>query len=227
MPEQRRQTASIVPSPGSTVRVVRNSAVMYQLGGRSYAMKTVPTCKVCNHPDRVSIERMAIRGLGPTAVHRALSEQAQDALTVRNIMDHNHAHLPVDHLVRQAMMEAHAREIGLDPETTTETLVDSYMFARVGLQKVFERMADGEIKPGISDGVAFAQLLMRMDEMAGESVDQDMMARGFMVYMAAMRQVCTPEQIRQMGEIIAADPVMQALLAQSERIGHEVVEVTV
>lgn len=215
--------SSAVPVPGASATVTR-SAVMYRLGGRTYPMRSEPKCKVCQSPYRVEIERSLIRSYGPTAVHRSLPVKAQEQISVKNISDHAKAHLPVDHTIRQAAIQARAQELGTDFESAEGALVDHIVFARLGLQQVYERMADGEIKPSVQDGIAFAQMLLKVEEAAGGGLDEEMMARGFMVYMRAMRQVCTPAQIQQMSEIIQQDPIMKALLSMSERVEGQVIE---
>lgn len=226
---ETRVGISAVPSPGTSAQVRRNAAVMYRIGGRSYPMKTVATCKVCQSVDhRVNIERMLLHGYGPTAVHRSLPDDVQQALSIRNIMDHSRKHLPHDLVLRNAMIEARAREVGVDYENAEQSLVDGFVFARIGLQKVYERMIDGEITPGMSDGIAFAQMLVKAEEASGgsEGLNEEMYARGFMSYMRAIQRVCTPDQIRQIGAILQEDAVLQALLRAGERAEQqEVIEI--
>jgi len=218
LPSPTLTRGSSVPVAQDRVGVARPSAVSYELGGRLYPMKDVKNCHVCKHPDRVAIERLALRGYGPTAIWNSLPVAVQESLSIENVGDHCRLHLPVDLIVRQAIVEARAKEIGLDPDTETGSLVDRLTFARVGLQKVYERMADGEITPGFSEGVAFAQIVERAEQVGGTQFDTDALAQGFMVYMAAIRQVCDLDQIRQIGAIIAADPVMQALHQRGQKM---------
>jgi len=216
MTDHRVSTISSLPPVGSSTTVSR-SAVSYRLGGRTYPLRSEPKCKVCQSPYRLEIERSLIKSYGPTAVYRSLPPQAQSDLTVRNISDHARLHLPVDQTIRQAAMEARARELGTTFEDAEGALVDHIVFAKVGLQRVYERMASGEIEPSVTDGIAFAQMLLKIDEKAGEGIDQEMMARGFMVYVRAMQQVCTPDQIQQMSAIIQSDPLMKSLLSMGQR----------
>lgn len=218
IPDPVLTRGSSLPTPAAQARVTRPSAVSYELGGRLYPLRDVPNCHVCKHPDRVMIERLALRGYGPTAIRRSLPSQVQEGLSVESIGKHCREHLPVDLIVRQAIVEARAKEIGLDPDTETGSLVDRLTFARVGLQKVYERMADGEIRPGFSEGIAFAQIVERAEQVGGTQYDTDALAQGFMVYMSAIRAVCTSDQIRQIGAFIAADPVMQALYQRGQTI---------
>lgn len=223
MSEISSNTSTSLTSPATRVTVSR-SAVSYRIGGRDYPMTSIPQCKVCQHPDRVEIERRSLSGYGPTAIHRALSAGAQEALKVRNIMDHCRNHLPLDLVARQAIVDARAREIGVDIEQATNTLVDQISFARVGLQRAYERMALGEVNPGISDGIAFARFLQDVEEKAGGAdFDQEVMLRGFMAYIRAMQKVCSPEQIREISRAVHEDPIMASMLRQAESIEIEAV----
>ena len=218
-------TTSIPPVSGNTtVPVVRdnahvrtNSAIMYRLGGREYPMRTVPQCKVCQSHYRVEIERGLIKSYGYTAIHRSLPEQAKTELSIRNIEEHAKRHLPVDEGIRRAVIEARAREIGVSVEDSHESLVDHISFARVGLGKVYEAMANGDLNPDVKDGIAFANLLLKVEERAGGGVDDEMMFGGFMAYLKAIRSVCTPEQVREIGAQLQQDPTMRALLTRSQR----------
>lgn len=216
---------SALPRMGTSTTVTR-SAVMYRLGGRTYPMHSNPQCKVCQSPYRMEIERAFIRSYGPTTIHRSLPPDVQEKILVRNISDHCSRHLPVDHTIRQAVIEARARELGTDVESATGALADHIVFAKVGLQRVYERIVEGEVVPDVKDGIAFAQLLLRVEEQAGQGVDEEIMARGFMSYLKAMREVCTPEQIQQMSVLIREDPTMNALLNMSERAGSREIEVS-
>ena len=214
---------SRLPRTGSSATAA-SSAVQYRLGGRTYPMRSEPRCKVCQSPSRMEIERNLIRSYGPTAIHRSLPPQVQEKISVRNIADHAAAHLPVDHTIRQAAVRARAQEMGMDFETAEGALVDHIVFAKTGLQQVYERLVDGEIRPDVQDGIAFARLLLQVEERAGGGMDEEVMGRAFMAYMRAMRQVCTPEQVRAMSNIIREDPIMQALLNMSERVEAREIE---
>lgn len=216
--------SSIVPRVhGSAERTP--SAVVYRLGGREYPLRSVPQCKVCQSHYRVEIERGLIKSYGYTAIHRSLPEQAKNELSIRNIQEHvTRGHLPVDESIRRVVMEARAREIGVSVEDAETALVDHISFARVGLQKVFSSMAEGRLEPDVKDGIAFASLLAKIEERAGDGVDEEMVFNGFMAQLKAMRQVCSPEQMREIASLLHKDPVMRALLAKSDTVEGEVVD---
>lgn len=202
------------------------SMLMTRVGGRTYPAHVNPRCRTCTSPYRTQIENALLKSYGYTAIVRALPEDAN--LTVRNVMDHFHnGHLPLDESVRRVVIEEDARERGLDIEGFESTLANHITFAKLGVQKVMQKMMDGELDPDISDGIAFASLLMKVEEQAGEAFDTEALTRGFMVYMEAIRSVCSPEQMQEIANTIATNPVMKALLSKDAQQREDVVEAEV
>jgi hypothetical protein len=206
-----------VPAPQTSATVVR-SVVTYRLGGREYPLRSEPKCLVCQSPHRVEIERGLLRAYSPTSVYRTLPEQAQASLSVKSIGSHARQHMPVDHVVRQAFIRERTEELGKDYEEIEGSLVDGIVFARTGLQKVYEDMMEGKIQPDVKDGIAFAQFLSKAEDQAGGDIDLDVAALGFMEYLAVLRAVCTPEQIQAMAQAISESPTMSALRARGEMV---------
>lgn len=216
----RRSSSHAGASEGATftegsATVDHPSTVMYRVGGRRYPMHSEPRCKVCQSLEfRQEIENALLRGFSYTTVYRSLPERS--AISVSNIRDHvSNQHLPVDEAMRRVVIEEAARERGLSIEDHAGTLVDHITFAKLGVQSVVERMQRGELRPDVKDGIALAGLLARIQETAGEGVDNEVMVQAFMVYMSALKTVCTPEQVRQIGETIAANPVMAGLMQRA------------
>lgn len=206
------------------------SAVMYRVGGRQYPMKSAPQCKVCQHHSRQQIESLILQGVGYAAIVRRLGlhEEVTDdqgrvvvqALTSRNVGEHIHnGHMPVNESITRVIMEDRARELGRDFEGDEANLADHITFARVSVARVFQRLQSGEIEPTMRDAIRLTTLLARIDlQAAEEGMDQDAMLRGFAVYMEAMREECTPQQIAAIGRRIVNDPVMRSLLGRSKPI---------
>jgi hypothetical protein len=112
-------------------------------------------------------------------------------------------------------MEERARERGVSIEDFEGNLVDHVGFAKLGVQRVLERLAAGELVPDMKDGIALASLLVRMDESAGEQVDNETLVQGFMVLMEAIRRTCSQDQIDQIGGIISDNPIMAGLATRA------------
>lgn len=187
------------------------SAVMTRVGGRTYPQKTQTRCKTCMSPHRTAIENALLKSYGYAAIVRSLPEDAD--LNERNIMDHyRNGHLPLDETVRRVLVEEDAKERGLDIEGYESTLANHITFAKLGVQRVMQRFMAGELEPDLDHGIAFASLLLKVEEQAGQDVDMEAVTQGFIVYMEAVRQVCDPAQVQAIGEAISTHPVMRSLL---------------
>lgn len=194
---------------------------MHRVGGREYPQVRVNTCKTCTSPYRTQIENALLKSYGYTAIVRSLPEDA--ALSTRNIAEHmRRGHLPLDESVRRVMIEEDARERGLDIEGYESTLANHVTFAKLGLQKVLQKMMDGDLEPDLDHGIAFANLLTKVEDKAGDDFDTQALTQGFVVYMEAMMAICTPEQVQQITNRIATNPVMRGLLSRSQTVQGEV-----
>lgn len=187
------------------------SVVMYQLGGRLYPMRSEPRCNTCQSPYRLEIEKKILRGYGYTAVANSLPEDA--GLSMSSIRSHvRNGHLPLDETVKRAAVEARALELGLDLEAHEQSLVDHIAFAKVGVQKAFERVINGDEDVTVSDGIALANLLVKVEQTAQGGVDSELMAQVFHAYMRAFVAVVTDERMQQQfARRLSQDPVMVAL----------------
>jgi hypothetical protein len=202
------------------------SVVMTGVGGRSYPAKVQVRCKTCMSPYRVAIENALLKSYGYTAIVRSLPEDA--GLSVRNIQEHfRNGHLPIDESVRRVLIEDDARERGLDIEGFESTLANHVTFAKLGVQKVMQRMMAGELEPNLGHGIAFANLLLKVEEQAGEGVDMEAVSQGFIAYMEVIRQVCSPEQVQAIADGLSRHPTMNALLnrTSSGPVQAEAIEV--
>jgi hypothetical protein len=198
-----------------------NSSVTYRIGGREYPFRSEPNCLTCQSHYRTEIENALLKGYSYASIARTIP-QAQ--LTSNNIYEHVHkGHMPLDEHLRLVVIEQRATELGRDIQRAEGVLGDHVTFARLGVQRVIERMQVGELVPTIENGIQFASLLLRLDEFAGESVDQQAIAASFMAFMRAAREVMTTEQFTRFGKLLDRDPVLHAL---SER-GTQVVEAQV
>jgi hypothetical protein len=190
------------------------SVVMYQLGGRLYPMRSEPRCNTCQSSYRLEVEKKVLRGYGYTAIANSLPSDA--GLSVSSIRAHfRNGHLPLDETVKRAAVEARASELGLDLEAHEQSLVDHITFAKVGVQKAFERVMNGDEEVTVSDGIALANLLARVEQTAQGGVDSELMSEVFHAYMRAFVSVVTStEQQQQFARMLGRDPVMVALYSR-------------
>lgn len=191
--------------------VPSQSVVMYQLGGRLYPMRSEPRCNTCQSPYRLEVEKKILRGYGYTAVANSLPDDA--GLSVSSIRTHvRNGHLPLDETVKRAAVEARAVELGLDLEGHEQSLVDHITFAKVGVQKAFERVMNGDEEITVSDGIALANLLLKVDQNIQGGVDSQLITEVFHAYMRAFMMVVTDERMQQQfARRLSSDPVMVSL----------------
>lgn len=189
------------------------SAVMYRLGGRLYPVKSEPRCSTCQSPHRLHVERQLIRGYSYSAIVRDLPDDA--GLTSRGIALHvQKNHLPLNEHVKRVAIEERARELGRDAERHEQSLVDAITFARLGIQDVFERMQNGELKPSVKDGIQFARLLHEVGLAERDEVGVEATREMFAAYMDAFVAVVDdPEQQQRFANALNAHPTMRAWLA--------------
>lgn len=196
---------------------------MYRVGGRQYPLRTATNCFVCSSEYRSDIEDQLLKGYGYAAIVRHLPEGAD--INKDNVAQHvKRGHLPLDVTVRRAIIEDRATAIGKQFEDAEGSIVDHLSFARLGLQKVVDRMAEGTLLPDIKDGIEFAKLIIKMEELAGDGagLDQQVIFRGFLEWMKVIQRVCSPEQVREIGSLLSTNTVIRGFLnrAPDSEEGH-------
>jgi hypothetical protein len=186
-----------------------NSTVSYRIGGREYPYRSEPNCLTCQSQYRVEVENALLKGYSYASIARSMP---QAELTANNIFDHvSKGHMPLDEHLRRVVIEHRANELGRDIQRAEGVLTDHIAFARLGVQRVIERMATGELEPDIGDGIQFANLLLRLDEVEGGNVDQQAVAASFMVFFETVKSIMDPAQFARFGKLLERNPVLNAL----------------
>lgn len=200
-----------------------SSAVMYKVGGKYYPMHTRTNCVVCMHPLRVEMENGVLKGRSYRAIVMNLNHEKK--VKQENLRAHvTNGHLPLEHTMRRAMVEERANEIGASVTESAGYLVDQVTLAREVIQQVYERVASGELVPDLKDAASFAKVLAEAQEMGGPDLDMEALRDGLLAYMDAARSVMTDEQMRQFGNLLATNPLVQRLIGRDEPIDVEVTE---
>lgn len=191
------------------------SVITYRIGGREYPLKTNRQCKVCMSPYRFDIEEAIVAGRVYRKIVESLPEGAD--ITIDNVKRHYYAdHMPLSVSTTRQIVEDRARRVGKRIEDSIESLVDGITLAETVVQKTFERIASGEIQPGLGDGLRAATLLAQMGEYDQGGVDQHAIVEAFIVYHESAQQFMTPEQFEAFGEMLDRNPVLKALAAKFE-----------
>lgn len=193
-----------------------NSSITYRIGGREYPFRSEPNCLTCQSPYRTEIENALLKGYSYASVARSLP---QAELTAKHLYKHvTNGHLPLDEHMRRVIIDQRAHELGRDVHNAEGVLTDHITFARLGVQRVIEDIQTGRQKVSVGEGIQLASLLIRLDEFAGESVDQHAIAASFMAFMEAAKTVMDPAQFTRFGQLLDRNPVLNALSKRTAQV---------
>lgn len=133
-------------------------------------------------------------------------------LTVRQLMDHFRAHLPLANEAVARFRDSEADRRGALVTEGADRVVTAMAFARRVMRQVDVRIEHGEVQPTVSDALRAAALLApaEVDNQAG--ITQDDAYNGFLAYARAIQNHTTPEQANKIGADLRADPLMRSLL---------------
>lgn len=221
------------------------SLVQVKIGGRTYDAVQSSTCRTCMHPARLEIEAKIAQGHTYRAIAEMYSETeythgSGETITLppiewNHIFAHfQHGHLPVETAVLRAVVDERAKELGQAYEEQTSKLVDGYVFAKQVLTKAQEGLADGELSPTLSDGIAAAKLIQEIEKSSLGSVEVEAWSEAMMIYFETAQRFMPPEMWEHFVRSLEANPILQAisrrLVAQQqgdlEAIDAEIVKET-
>ena len=202
-PSQRPKRNPAEPS-------VTPSMAVYRVGGHTYPMKVSKTCAVCTSAWRAAIENYVIGGYSYEKIAKEIPEAGVTSASVKRHIDSNH--LPLAEHAKRRLIERRATELNWDVESGADRLDDHITFLRAGVQKVFSRMAAGEIEPDIKNGISMAKALAALE--IGEEVSELRSAQyveAIRVVLGAVRKHMDNDQFRMFSQEILESPVIQAL----------------
>lgn len=203
-----------------TIVSTGRSVITYKIGGREYPLITNRNCKVCMSPYRFDIEDYIVKGRVYRKIVEALPEDS--GLTVANVKNHYYNnHMPLDVSTTRAITERRAQRVGKSIEEGVESLIDGMTLAETVVQKTFERIASGEIKPDLADGLRAATLLAQMGEYEQSGVDQHAIIEAFIIYHESAQEFMTPEQFEAFGDALESNPVLRSLAARFDGTGGD------
>lgn len=180
--------------------------------GKVYPFKTVGRCLTCQSAHRLEIEQMVARGVPYARIVQDLNlRQGQNRVTAASIANHfNGGHMPVQQETVRRIIERKARERGESISEAIDARVDGETFAEMILQRTVERLGDGEINPGIHDGLAAAKLLAELAPHEDAASESDYVA-AFMVYHSVVQEIMTESQFAEFVRRLAVNPVLKVL----------------
>lgn len=207
-PVNRPSIWNIVGSDGEIVK-------MYRLGDETYPMKVAKRCKACTSEYRIDMEIAILQGYSYATIIRSLPEG--EDVSAHSLGRHvKNAHMPLQELAKRMVIERAAQELGQDIEIHEGILGNQVTFARLGLQRVVEAMAKGELRPSIKDGIAFAKFLQGVESQAGPDVGLSSMNEILSVYYDAVEATVDIDQLAEIGRRIEGDPRLPAIKAKIE-----------
>lgn len=197
------------------------SMVQTQVNGRTYAMKSVPTCKTCQHPNRFDIEAMMCEGRSYRTIQRALPEgpdweplnPSYEALRQHFVQEH----MPLPQAARRRLIERNYEKSGRKIEEAVDDLIDNYVtVAEMIVQRGTERLIAGEIDPEVSDVLNAVKTLHTINQTQQGGIDQEAWQSAMMAYMEEVSRIMAPEQLQALGKRLNQNPVLKALAAKRE-----------
>jgi hypothetical protein len=196
------------------------------LGGREYALTGSVACRVCGSKHRRAIEEGLVCGEPYRTILDRLD--ATEGLTPRHLADHFRRHLkPVietEAIERVRERAARAVEDRLEPVigVTADILDDRLRLARRIVKRVDQRLTNGDVEPGIRDGLDALSLIAKYEPTGDDVFDTETAMQGFLAYMRATEAVLQEyaphagrEALVDLSRRLGADPVMRRLLALS------------
>jgi hypothetical protein len=170
-------------------------------------------CKVCSSPSRLVIEQEIANGRTYVGIIKSLPEGHD--LHPRNLKDHyGNGHMPLEVETLRTIIDQRARIRGKSIEDSNEALVDHVSLAQTVVQKTFEGIAAGELRPSIKDGIRAAALLHAVG-LTEDGSDQQDVVQAFVAYMEETRRLMPPEMWDQFGRNLAANSDLKALKAKA------------
>lgn len=200
---------------GVSVVGAGQSVVTYRIGGREYPMKSQRNCRVCMSPYRFEVEKDLVAGRVYRRIVEGLPEDAE--LSVHSVQRHFlNGHMPTEVSATRAIVENRAAELGKIIEDEVDSVIDGVTLARTVVEKTFQRIANGEIEPGVRDGLRAFKMLADYGEYDEGGADMMAITEAFMVYHENAQAFMTPEQFEAFGQALESSPVLKSLAAKYE-----------
>lgn len=204
------------------------SMVMAQVGGRTYPLVSHPNCRTCQSPFRQDIERGLLQGLSLRVLVGSLTGLPQGVLPHPNkegIKNHKEHHMPFTAQVQRRIIERRAEQLGRDIEEAGESLIDGVTAAELTVQKGFERMANGEISPNVTEMLAAAKFLREVEKDAGGGIDEQAFYEILSAYMETVVKFIPQDRMQEFALAMRTHPVIAAQQRRMQQEpDHEVIE---
>jgi hypothetical protein len=139
----------------------------YRIDGREHPFRVSARCRTCRSPHRLEIDGKLVRGEPHSAIIRALPDGC--CLTAANLGEHyRRGHVAAEHEIARRIHDEHAEAIGREVAADAEHVLTERALAQRVLEMVFERMASGEIRATLKEGLAAARILAQRDPIVAD-----------------------------------------------------------
>lgn len=166
-------------------------------------------CKVCKQPEvRKIVDMMIAGGYKQTEILRHL-EQAHNAHTEKknhisyaSINNHAKKHLSVEDAVVREILERRAAEADIPIDEGVRNIITPAAFAEGVVYKAHEKLTQDKLEITARDGLEAARTLSEFERGVA---DRTSLAEAFAQVekiMEAVKAVCSPEQIRQISDVV-------------------------
>lgn len=194
--------------------------VQVRIGGRTYPVKSVPSCKTCQHPMRLEIESALLAGRSYRAILKSLPDDEDWAdlnPSYEALRSHfNNQHMPLSAAAERRLIERNYEKSGRKIEEAVDDLVDHVTAAEMVVQKGFERMSRGEIEPEVGDMLKAASFLHQVNQTSQNGIDQEAWFNAMSAYMEEVSRIMSPEQLQALGRRLNQNPTLKAIAAKRQ-----------
>lgn len=182
-----------------------------KIGGRRYPVVSRPTCRTCQHPDRVEIEHQILSGISYAAIAAWSADQDPGRLpapSVDSLAAHAKAHMAIAGRVHRAIIDARANQIVLGDD---DMAADHVALARLMVKTGMEGLADGTLKPSLGDVMTAARFLADHDS-GDVAADIGAWREALMTYMEVAKQFIPPAAWPAFAEALSSQPTLRKTL---------------
>jgi hypothetical protein len=192
----------------------------YRLDGREHTYRVSARCRTCRSPHRREIDSKLVRGEPHSAIVRALPDGC--SLTAANLGEHfRRGHVAAEHEINRRLREERAEAVGREVAADTEHALTERAFAQKVAEIVFGRLASGEIRATLKEGLAAARIMAKHDLIVAErDALRDLLRTGrdeIVSVFAAADVVMDDEQWQRFGRALGGHPTLPGLLRGYER----------
>lgn len=198
-----------------------SSMVMTRIGGVDYPMRSVPSCKTCQSPQRTLIENELVKGRSYAVIRRELEGLPggdRGHPSAEGISEHvKNGHVPIGASLQRRLIERRAKDIGRNIEAAEESLADYVTVQQMIVSRGFERLQGGEIQPDVKDLIAASRFLHDVESQGDNGLGEEVMLQALHAYLEVARTFIPPDRWAEYGRAMAANPVLLAIAQKQDQ----------